>query len=101
MSLARRERRALRQIEADICRSDPDLALLLCGLEELAAGQAVPTARRDRRAGRQSFVRSAVRVSAHGVAAAVGAVCAPGLRERLGVRMQPQPMARAPWQRFT
>ena len=100
MSLARWERKALRKIEADIWRSDPGLARLLGGFEEPAAGHAVPAARHGRRAGQQSFVRWAVRVAAHGVAAAVGAVCAPGVRERLGVRSQPHPMARTPWQRL-
>jgi hypothetical protein len=105
MSLARRERRALHQIEAGIRRSDPGLAQFLGGFGELPADRAVPPVRpgaaRDRRPARRALARSAVRLAAHGAAAAIGAVCAPGLRERLGVRSQPQPMARAPWQRFT
>lgn len=105
MSLARRERRALNQIEAGIRRSDPGLAQLLGEFGEPPAGHTGPAAGRDaaqdRRPARRAVARSVVRLAAHGAAAAVSAVCAPGLRERLGVRSQPQPMARAPWQRFT
>jgi hypothetical protein len=108
MSLPRRELRALRQIEAGIRRSDPGLAQFLGDFEKAAAGYAVPAAEPDRpdlpgRRGvtRRGLARSAVRLAVRGAAVAFGAVCAPGLRERLGVRDEPQPMARSPWQRYT
>jgi hypothetical protein len=105
MSLPRRELRALRKIEAGIRRSDPGLAQFLGDFEKAAAGRAVPAAGPDRPGrpdtSRRGFAKSAVRLAVRGAAAAVGAVCAPGLRERLGVRDEPQPMARSPWQRFT
>lgn len=101
MSLPRRERRALRQIETRIRQSDPDLAQLLGGLQELAAAEAArPQEHRAAAVGR-TLAASAMRLAAHGAAAAAAAVCAPGVRERLGVRSRPQPMARAPWQRLT
>ena len=101
MSLPRRELRALRQIEAGIRRSDPGLAQFLGDFEKLASSSAAPAAGPDRGTTRRGFARSAVRLAGRGAAAAIGAVCAPGLRERLGVHGEPQPMARAPWQRFT
>jgi len=104
MSLPRRELRALRQIEAGIRRSDPRLAQFLGEFDKAAAGHAAPDQpdQPDRRGvTRRGFPRSAVRMAVRGAAAALGAVCAPGLRERLGVRDEPQPMARSPWQRYT
>jgi hypothetical protein len=104
MSLPRRELRALRQIEAGIRRSDPRLAQFLGDFEKAATGRAVPDGPDvPDRPGvtRRGFARSAVRVAVRGAAAALGAVCAPGLRERLGVRDEAQPMARSPWQRYT
>jgi hypothetical protein len=108
MSLPRRELRALRQIEAGIRRSDPGLAQFLGDFEKAAAGHAVPAPAPDRpdRPGRPGVTRrglakSAARLAVRGAAAALNAVCAPGLRERLGVRDEPQPMARGPWQRYT
>jgi hypothetical protein len=98
MSLPRRELRALRQIEAGIRRSDPRLAQFLGDFEEPAAGRAGPD---QRIVTRRGFPRSAVRLALRGAAAALDAVCTPGLRERLGVRDEPQPMARSPWQRYT
>jgi len=101
MSLPRRELKALRQIEAGIRRSDPGLAQFLGDFEEAAAGHAGPD--RPGRSGvtRRGLPRSAFRLAVRGAAAALSAVCAPGLRERLGVRDEPQPMARSPWQRYT
>jgi hypothetical protein len=111
MSLPRRELRALRKIEAGIRRSDPGLAQFLADFDKSEAGHAVPPAEPDRpelpdcpgRRGvtRRGFAKSAARLAVRGAAAALGAVCAPGLRERLGVRDEPQPMARSPWQRYT
>ena len=98
MSLPRRELRALRQIEAGLRRSDPALAQFLGDFDEAAAGHAAPD-RRD--VTRRGLPKSAFRLAVRGAAAALSAVCAPGLRERLGVRDEPQPMARSPWQRYT
>jgi Protein of unknown function (DUF3040) len=98
MSLPRHELRALRQIEAGIRRSDPGLAQFLGDFDEAAAGHAGPD-RRD--VTRRGLPKSAFRLAVRGAAAALSAVCAPGLRERLGVRDEPQPMARSPWQRYT
>jgi hypothetical protein len=104
MSLPRRELRALRRIEAGIRRSDPGLAQFLGDFEKAAAGHAGPE-RPDgperRGVTRRGLPKSAFRLAVRGAAAALGAVCAPGLRERLGVRDEPQPMARSPWQRYT
>jgi hypothetical protein len=101
MSLPRRERKALRVIEAGICRSDPDLAMLLGGLDELATCQVLLADERGRAAGTRAVARSVVRLAAHGAAAAASAIWVPGVRERLGVRTRPHPMARSPWQRLT
>jgi hypothetical protein len=101
MSLPRRERRALRQIEAGISRSDPGLAQLLGGFHELASGQAVPSDEPSRGSTGLTVAVSVMRLAARGAAAAAAVVYAPGVRERLGVRSQPQPMARSTWQRLT
>ena len=101
MSLSRRERRALREIAAGIRRSDPDLAQFLGSFETPPGSRAVPGDRHRRSTGGRAFAASAVRLAGRGAAAAAGAVCAPGLRERLGVRTRPQPLGRAPWQRLT
>jgi Protein of unknown function (DUF3040) len=100
MSIPRRERRALRRIEAGIRRSDPRLAQLLASFEATKSAAAVTGAPHRRRTGGRAFAVSAVRLAGRGAAAAAGAVCAPGLRERLGVRMRPQPLGRASWQRL-
>jgi Protein of unknown function (DUF3040) len=101
MSIPRRERRALRRIEAAIRRSDPGLAQLLTTFETLPSAREVSGAPHRRGAAGRALAVSAVRLAGRGAAAAAGAVCAPGLRERLGVRSQPQPLGRAPWQRLT
>jgi len=101
MSLPRRELRALRQIEVGLRRSDPGLAQFLGDFENAAAGHAGPGRPGPRDVTRRGLPGSAFRLAVRGAAAALGAVCAPGLRERLGVRDEPQPMARSPWQRYT
>jgi hypothetical protein len=101
MSLPRRELRALRQIEAGIRRSDPGLAQFLRDFEDAAVGHAGPERPGQHVVTRRGLPKSAFRLAVRGAAAALSAVCAPGLRERLGVRDQPQPMARSPWQRYT
>ncbi len=99
MSLRIRERRALRMIEAGISQSDPGLVRLLDGFNDLATGHV--TIGDERRQGPEPWWRSAARLAARGTATAAAAVCAPGVRERLGVRGRPQPMGRATWQRLT
>jgi len=101
VSLSRSERRALRRLEAGISQSDPRLARLLDGLNDLAAGHAMFPAERRRRPAAAGLAISAARIARHGCAAAASAVCAPGVRERLGVRSGPQPMGRATWQQLT
>lgn len=101
MSLPRRERRALRQIEAGITRSDPELVGLLDGFNGTAGGKAMPAAdggqgTRARASAVAVMVRTA-RLAVRGIAA----VAEGGVRERLGVRLRPQPMARSMWQRLT
>lgn len=95
MSLPRRERRALREIEAGISRSDPELAHLLGGFRELTAGQAMPSDDPGRRGFALALAASAARLAAHAAGAAAAAVCIAGVRERLGVRDRPHPMARS------
>ena len=103
MSLARRERRALRKIEVGIKRSDPALAQMLGGFDRVAGGEAMPAAERGPSAPARAWDRGlgiagpAARMLARGI----GAVAEGGVRERLGVRMKPQPMGRSPWQRLT
>jgi hypothetical protein len=101
VSLSRWERRALRKLEAGISRSDPRLARLLDGFNGLAAGHALFPVERRRRTAAVAWAVSAARIAGRGSAAAAAVICAPGVRERLGVRMRPQPMARAPGQRLT
>jgi len=101
VSLSRSERRALRKLEAGISRTDPRLARLLDGFNGLAAGHAMFPAERRRGAAAVAWAVSAARIVGRGGAAAAAVICAPGVRERLGVRMRPQPMARAPGQRLT
>jgi len=101
MSIPRRERRALRRIEAGIRRSDPRLAQLLASFETVPATSAPPDSPHRRGAAGRALAVSALRFARRGASAAAGAVCAPGLRDRLGVRMRPQPLGRAPWQRLT
>lgn len=100
MSLHRRERSELRRMEAAFRESDPALADLFSGLQELADAEFVSAAEEDRSGGAALAV-SMLRLAARGAAAAAAAVCAPGVRERLGVRMHPQPMARSTWHRLT
>lgn len=103
MSLPRRERRALREIEVGITRSDPALAEMLVGFESVSGGVAMPAAER----GPSTVTRAWDRGLAVAVPAArllvrgIGAVAEGGVRERLGGRMKPQPMGRSPWQRLT
>jgi hypothetical protein len=95
VSLRRRERRVLREIEAGICRSDPGLAQLLGGFRELTVGQAMPADERGRGSAALAVAASAARLAGHAATAAAAAICTPGLRERLGVRERPHPMARS------
>ena len=103
MSLPRRERRALRQIEAGITRSDPVLALLLDRFDRTASLDAMPAAERSHdavnraRANALAVAVTTARLAVRGIAA----VAEGGVRERLGVRMRPQPMARSMGQRLT
>ena len=103
MSLGRRERRALREIEAGIARSDPALAQMLGGFDGVADGEAMPVTERGPSAVTRAWDRGlgvavpAARLLVRGI----GAVAEGGVRERLGVRMKPQPMGRSPWQRLT
>lgn len=98
MSLPRRERKALRKIEAGIGRSDPGLAQMLGSFDRLAARhEMLPP---ERSLGLAIAV-SAGRLVLRGSAAAAAAVCAPGVRERLGVRGRAQPMARSTWRGMT
>ena len=102
MSLSRRERRVLREIEASISRSDPLLARLLGGFQgvpaaAMPAGERGPGAVARARARALAVVAPAARLAVRGI----GAVAEGGVRERLGVRMRPQPMGRSPWQRLT
>ncbi|MGO8957200.1 MAG: DUF3040 domain-containing protein [Streptosporangiaceae bacterium] len=103
MSLPRRERRALREIEAGITRSDPVLARMLSGFHGVAGGEAMPAAERGpgaaarARAGALAVAVPTARLIVRGIAA----VAEGGVRERLGVRMRPQPTARSQWQRLT
>jgi hypothetical protein len=99
MSLPRRERRALRKIEAGISRTDPGLAGLMGSFNELAAGRDVLPA--ERRRGPAALLASAGRLAVRGTAATAAAVFAPGVRERLGVHGRPQPMARTTWRGLT
>jgi Protein of unknown function (DUF3040) len=99
MSLSRRERRALRTIEVGISQSDPGLAGLLGSFNGLAAGSDMFAAERGRRP--TALALSAGRLVLRGTAAAAAAVCAPGVRERLGVRGGSQPMARSTWRGLT
>jgi hypothetical protein len=101
VSLSRSERRALRKLEAGISRSDPRLARLLDGFNGLAAGHPMLPVERRRRAAAVVWAVSAARSAGRLGAAAAAAVCEPGVRERLGVRVRPHPMARAPGQRLT
>jgi len=107
MSLPHRERKALREIEAGIRRSDPGLARLLGDFHGRPAGQDMPHDEREPGGAARACARalavsaSAARLVGHGTVAAAAAVCAPGVRERLGVRGRPQPMARSSWQRLT
>ena len=101
MSPSRSERRELRKLEAGISRSDPHLARLLDGFNGLATGQAMFPVQRRYGAVAAAWTVSAARHAGRGGVAAAAAVFAPGVRERLGVRMPPQPMARAPGQRLT
>ena len=103
MSLPRRERRALRRIEAGIRRSDPGLAQLLGDFDGLAAGQPMSSDQRSRGAMTRvgAFAAAGAVSAARLVARGTLAVFAPGVRERLGVRELPQPMGRSPWQRLT
>ncbi len=101
MSLSRSERRALRRLEAGISLSDPRLARLLEGFDDLAAGHAMFPAERWRLSAAAGLAFSAARMAGHGCAAVASAVWVPGVRERLGVRIGPQPMGRAAWQRLT
>jgi Protein of unknown function (DUF3040) len=99
MSLSRRERRALRAIEVGISQSDPGLAGLLGGFNGLADGCDMLATEPGR--GPAALARSAGRLVLRGTAAAAAAICAPGVRERLGVRGGPQPMARSTWRGLT
>ena len=99
MSLSRRERRALRTIEVGISKSDPGLAGLLGSFNGLADGCDMLSA--DRGRGPAALAVSAGRLVVRGTAAAAAAVCASGVRERLGVRGRPQPMARTTWRGLT
>ncbi len=103
MSLPRRERRALRHIETGITRSDPVLAQLLDRFNGTATGEAMPAAERSGdAAGRARANALAVAVTAARLAVrGIAAVAEGGVRERLAVRMRPQPMARSMWQRLT
>lgn len=101
MSIPRRERRALRRIEAGISRSDPGLAQMLDSFSGLAAGRDLLPAERSLGAAGLAVAVSAGRMVVRGSAAAAAAVCAPGVRERLGVRGRPQPVARTTWRGMT
>ncbi len=103
MSLPRRERRALREIEGSITRSDPVLAQMLDGFAGVAAGEAMPAAEREpSTVARARDLGLAVAVpAARLVVRGIASVAEGGVRERLGVRMRPQPMGRSPWQRLS
>ncbi len=103
MSLPRRERRALREIEASITRSDPDLAQLMDGFAEVTVPAAATAAEGGRRAAARACAGAlaVAAPTARLVGRGIAAVAAGGVRERLGVRTRAQPMARSPWQRLT
>jgi hypothetical protein len=103
VSLPRRARRALPQIEAGITRSDPVLVELLDGFNGTASGEAMPAAERGQGAmDRARAIALAVAVTMARLAVrGISAVAEGGVRERLGVRLRPQPMARSMWQRLT
>lgn len=83
-------------------RSDPGLARLLGGFQGVADEAAVPAAERAPSAVARARARAvAVAVPAARLAMrGIGAVAEGGVRERMGVRMRPQPMGRSPWQRL-
>ncbi len=103
MSLARRERRTLRKIEADIVRSDPALARMLDRFQGIGGEEAAPVTEHGPGTIARAWDRGlAVAVpAARLVVRGIGAVTEGGVRERLGVRTGPQPMGRSPWQRLT
>ena len=84
-------------------RSDPALAKMLDRFNGTASSDAVPAAEHGRevldlaRASALAVAVTTVRLAVRGIAA----VAEGGVRERLGGRMRPQPMARSMWQRLT
>jgi hypothetical protein len=78
VSLSRSERRALRRVEAGISLSDPRLARLLEGFDDLAAGHAMFHAERRRLSAAAGLAFSAARMAGHGCAAVASAISVPG-----------------------
>lgn len=86
MSLPRGERKALRQIEASLDRSDPELARLLGGFGEQAGAPGVP--------GDERSPRGVARLRA----AFVGVQ---GTPPRWRLRLHAQPSVHAPWSGYS
>jgi hypothetical protein len=102
MSLPRRERRALREIEVGIVRSDPALAQMLGGFDDVTDRARMPAAETGPGKVARVWVcgRAVAVPAARLVVRGIAAVAEGGVRERRGVRMRPQPMGRSPWQRL-